>query len=76
MYTDHNNLVYGQPSYTFSTGPQDDMEVYHNADEFTILRQPNKLGGITVGYTYYKVTKISTDEAKFYKDSGRDANAT
>ena len=68
---------YLQPNYTYSFGPKEDsMEVFHNADEFTIVRQANKMGGITVGYTYYKITKISVDEAKFYKDSGRDAQAT
>lgn len=80
MYTDHKEtLTYTPPLYLnpqYSYGPKDDMEVFHTADEFTILRQPNKLGGITVGYTYYKVTKVTADEANFYRDSARDAQTT
>lgn len=80
MHTDyrtesaHTPPNYFSPLYNY--GPRDDMEVFHTADEFTILRQPNKLGGITVGYTYYKVTKVTADEANFYKDSARDAQTT
>lgn len=94
MHTDyrtesaHTPPNYFSPLYNY--GPRDDMEVFHTADEFTILRQPNKLesnllgsallrnhpSGITVGYTYYKVTKVTADEANFYKDSARDAQTT
>lgn len=52
-----------------------EMEIFHTADDFTIVRQANKMGNITVGYSYFKITKVSSDEAKFYKDSSNDKNS-
>lgn len=75
-YDNNSELVNWNPSYTptytYSLRPKENMEVYHTADEFTIVRQANKMGGITVGYTYFKITKIPADEANFYKDSASD----
>lgn len=71
MTMNYNGLINTYPNYNY--GRYDTpMETYHTADDFTIVRQANKMAGITVGYTYFKITTISGDEAKFYKDSKND----
>jgi hypothetical protein len=74
---DLSNYYKPNTSYNMSLAYKDaepNMDVFHIADDFTILRQPTKIAGITVGWNYYRLTKISADEAKFYADSQKDKN--